>query len=129
MRCEACLGTGRIAYTVEDLDKAIAAGGTSRWASDSGGWDRYAYASAEVELDDIGTLRVVEYHDEEFETQCWLVVSITDPDGNERLFKRNGWRASHDGSYLDGPTIEVVKHVETVEVTTYEHITSFKEIP
>lgn len=114
-----------MSYTVEDLDQAVAArvGATADWPSE-GGWQSFPWARESFEIPGIGTLQVLEYQDEEFETQCWLVVRITDPEGNVRLFKRNGWRASHDGSYLEGPTFEVKEFTETVTVTNYYAITA-----
>lgn len=36
----------------------------------------------------------------------WAVFKIISPDGY-RIFKRNGYYVSHDGSHYDGPTVEV----------------------
>ena len=49
----------------------------------------------------------------------WIVFKVTSDDG-ERIFKRNGYHASFDGSYLDGPTTEV-KSVEKV-VTVWQDV-------
>jgi hypothetical protein len=114
MECPTCEGSGQLPYTIAELDKAI------------GDWEYYMWGSLPTELPGIGTMTRVELHDEEFETACWMVVKIVDPQGNERLFKRNGWRASHDGSCLDGPTVEVRAETKTIQVTTYE--TVFTEV-
>ncbi len=46
------------------------------------------------------------------------VVDILSSDGTVRYFKKLGWHASHDGSYLDGDLVEV-KPVDRT-VTFYE---------
>ena len=119
--CPTCSGTGKLPYTVADLNAEVAKLGGS-----DEGWYTLAWG-ADHEVPGIGIANKVEYHDEEFETRCWLVVSIKDDTGNVRLFKRNGWRASHDDSYLDGPTVEVEKRTEMVEVTTYKPVTTTYE--
>lgn len=110
-------------YTVADLDAAVnvAWGRQNAWY-DSAGWEHVAWNDREHDLPGIGTLRMVENHDEEFETQCWLIVSVIDEYGMMRLFRRNGWRASHDGSYLDGPTLEVKAVTKIVTVTEWEPV-------
>ena len=47
-----------------------------------------------------------------------IIIRVTGQDSSIRTFKRNGWYASHDGGYLEGPTVEgkiVVKAVEVFE--------------
>lgn len=46
----------------------------------------------------------------------FIIFSVTEPNGNVRLFKRNGYHQSHDGSYLDGPTEEVRETQEVITV-------------
>lgn len=47
-----------------------------------------------------------------------LILRVTSDHGVVRTFKRNGWYASYDGGYLEGPTQEgkiVIKPVEVFE--------------
>lgn len=70
-----------------------------------------------VTLDGIGTAKMVEqFGGEGGGDKYWFILSVTDADGNERLFRRNGWYASFDGGYYEGPTEEVVEATETVKV-------------
>lgn len=46
----------------------------------------------------------------------WFVFKVTDADGNERLFRRNGWYASYDGGEYDGPTDEVKPQDKVITV-------------
>ncbi len=46
----------------------------------------------------------------------YIIFSITDAAGETRIFKRDGWYASHDGGYLEGPTTEVRAAEKTVTV-------------
>ena len=46
----------------------------------------------------------------------WFVFKVTEPNGNERIFKRNGWYASYDGGYYEGPTEEVVEGEKVIRV-------------
>lgn len=75
-----------------------------------------------VNLEGIGTVRQVERHGggEGDGERYWIVISVTDPEGNVRLFQRNGWYASFNGGYLDGPTVEVEEAVK--QVTYYRAI-------
>jgi hypothetical protein len=106
-------------YTVANIDMAISdlyPLPERAWSPTSYAWEHLLRGpeGAQHELPGIGTLRVVEIRDEEFEAKCWVVVSVTDADGNVRCFRRNGWRASHDGSYLGGPTEEVLPRAKVV---------------
>lgn len=75
----------------------------------------------DVEIPGLGTLKVIEtFGGEGLGDQYWVVFSLTDGDGNTRLFRRNGYYASFDGGYLDGPLLEV-KPVDRM-VTFYEEV-------
>jgi hypothetical protein len=74
-----------------------------------------------VDLPGFGRASLVSQHGGEGQGDDYhIVFTVTDDAGNVRTFKRNGYHASHDGSYLDGPT-EEVKPVEKV-VTVWESI-------
>lgn len=49
----------------------------------------------------------------------WIIVKLTEPDGTETFYRRNGWYQSHYGYELDGPTdiVEQAEKVITVWVT------------
>lgn len=48
--------------------------------------------------------------------QYWFVFKITDDNGEVRYFRRDGWYASFNGGYYDGPTEEVVAQEKTIIV-------------
>ncbi|MBO0676908.1 hypothetical protein JRC04_05485 [Mycolicibacterium sp. S2-37] len=116
-------------YTVEDLDAAVLA----HYDEDEDyqeGWGNLGEAlyhynwgvnkdkpAPTVELDGIGTVRKVEdFGGEGQGDQYWIVISITDADGNVRYFQRDGWYASYDGGYYEGPTFEVRPEEKTITV-------------
>ncbi len=72
-----------------------------------------------VALPGIGQVTTVEtgvrQNDEYFS-----ILKVTDADGNERLFRRSGWYASHYGGEYDGPTYEV-RPVEKL-ITVYNKV-------
>ena len=132
-----------MSYTVYDLNRAIVKaldpdyeegffegrseeyqGGDDAWEYLSDKLTNWGLNNTEVktyDLEGIGTARKVEdYGGEGQGDDYWIVVSITDADGNVRLFERTGYYQSYDGGYLDGPTVEV----EAVEktVTAYRPI-------
>lgn len=70
-----------------------------------------------VEFPGIGRIEMVESFGGEGEgDQYWFVFKITDADGNVRFFRRNGWYASFNGGYYDGPTEEVKPAEKTITV-------------
>jgi hypothetical protein len=73
-----------------------------------------------VELPGIGVLTQVESYGGEGKGDDYYlifkVVTRTPNTKTTRVFKRNGWHASHDGSYLEGPTVEGKQVVKTVTV-------------
>lgn len=73
-----------------------------------------------VAIPGIGQAVLVEDHggSEGSGEERWFVFEVTDPEGNKRIFRRDGYYASFDGSYFDGPT-EEVKPVEKL-VTVWE---------
>jgi hypothetical protein len=79
------------------------------------------WADRKLELPGIGTVRCAENFGGEGEGDTYyLVFSVTDANGDIRLFRRDGYWVSHDGGYYDGPTTEV-QPVQKV-VTVYEDI-------
>ncbi|AMS02566.1 hypothetical protein BJD55_gp017 [Gordonia phage Yvonnetastic] len=73
-------------------------------------WSCLSYQTNPVEIEGLGEVCVEEDFDEEFHTNRYLVVRV----GSSLHYKRCGWRASHDGSYLDGPTVQVRPLTKTV---------------
>lgn len=58
-----------------------------------------------------------QYGGEGMGDEYYIVLRVTEGD-TVRFFRKNGWHASHDGSYLDG-SLDEVKPVDRV-VTFYE---------
>lgn len=70
-----------------------------------------------VILDGIGTVTLAEAFGGEGEgSQYFLVMKVAAEDGSVRYIKRDGWYASHDGGYLDGPHYFVTPIVKTITV-------------
>lgn len=64
----------------------------------------------------LGRLAVVdEFGGEGQGDEYWIVVSLTDSEGNVQLFRKSGWYASYDGGYLDGATEEVEVYERTIK--------------
>ncbi|ANA86354.1 hypothetical protein BH762_gp011 [Gordonia phage OneUp] len=118
-----------MSYTADDLDIALAKlfyNGPERdrvkyWSDYAEeAWDRvesriyFGDKSIETEF---GTIhKADDFGGEGMGDQYYLVVSVTDDAGNVRYFKRCGYHRSHDGSYLDGPTLEVEPVQQTITV-------------
>jgi len=83
-------------------------------SSEDYAWENISYQPG-VEILPIGYVTVVEDYNEEFHTDRYVVISIETPAGKQ-YFKRNGWRQSHYGSELDGPTVEVVPEQKTITI-------------
>lgn len=85
------------------------------------GWDQWEEVGSEGErVDGLGLVHLIEDFgggEGSGETR-YLVFSVTSEDGSERFFKKNGYYASHDGSYFDGSFDEVVPVRKTI--TVYE---------
>lgn len=83
------------------------------------GWMALTYAKqggAPWLIKDLGSVYLVKQHGGEGEGDDYhIVIRIKFLDGVERLFKKPGYHASHDGSYLDGDLYEVAP-VERVVV-------------
>lgn len=109
-----------MSYTVEDLDKAIEEYFPNRW---SDAWKAF-HSSIEYDtalIPGVGeAILVDQFGGEDQGSQYWIVVKITDADGGERFFRRDGYHQSHDGSYLDGPTEEVSATPKVV--TVYQNV-------
>jgi hypothetical protein len=98
-------------------------GDSSEWDELENKLDGYPRSDAERvhELEGIGTVRLLEHHGGEGEgDDYYMVISVTDEMGDARLFRRNGWYASYDGGYYEGPTVEV-RAVDRL-VTFYDEI-------
>lgn len=67
-----------------------------------------------VDLPGIGRAELIDEHGGMDQgSSYYFVFTVTDAAGKVRTFKRDGWYASHDGGYYDGPTYEA-KPVERV---------------
>lgn len=114
-----------MSYTVEDVDRLFDEGfevpgwkGTKYHISGESAWHHFKDSYEDLTTD-LGVIsHVAEFGGEGQGDDYWVVISITDRDGNQRLFKRLGWHQSHSGSELDGPTIEVEARQKMV--TVYE---------
>lgn len=124
-----------VSYTVQELNEAVEEGFIYTYLNHKNepreiaaeGWRElnealfYFGRNARVVIDGIGTLGGVEDHGggEGDGEERWYVFSVTDAAG-ERLFRRNGYYASYDGSHFDGPTEAVAPVQKTV--TVYEAV-------
>lgn len=100
-------------YTIKGLDAAVEGDPRfeARWCNN---WHQFYYAiksdnpdGAGVDLPGIGrAVYVDEYGGEEQGYDYYYIFTVTDAAGEVRTFKRDGWYASHDGGYYDGPTYE-----------------------
>jgi hypothetical protein len=79
-------------------------------------WEDAKYELREDGVDTrLGRLaRVAEYGGMDLGSDYWVVVSLTNADGNVQYFRKSGWYASHDGGYLDNETEEVFPYEKTV---------------
>lgn len=64
----------------------------------------------------LGTVTLVDSYGGEGQGDSYWIVFQVDDGETKRVFKRDGWYASHDGSYLDGPTTEVKPVLKTITV-------------
>lgn len=76
------------------------------------GW--YAWEEAEGtgfhEVENLGQVKVVENFGGEGEgDQYYITFEVVMLNGDTRYFRMNGYHVSHDGSYYDGPFVEVKK--------------------
>ena len=93
----------------EDLDSAELDDNGSVWSA------VMEYEGKTYELDGYSGKVVATYGGEGQGDQYWVVVSISDGE-TTRYFRRDGWYASYDGGYLDGPTSEVVPQEKVIVV-------------
>lgn len=123
-----------MSYTIEDLDEAIEEGAFLEDAEGEGWgalieelWEVGTYNKATgeweyandktVTIPGIGAVsKVEEFGGEGQGDDYWVVVKVVDESGEERLFRRNGWYASYDGGYYEGPTDEVVEAQQVITV-------------
>jgi hypothetical protein len=115
-------------YTVKDLKSAIDKGWTDPDYPDyePSGWDGLSESLFEcnegdtVTLDGIGTLVGIEDHGggEGDGEARWIIFKVTDAEGGERVFRKNGSYYSHYGTEWDGRLEEV--HPVDKLVTVWE---------
>jgi hypothetical protein len=84
---------------------------------DSGWYSVEDHASPqEGHVTPIGVLTLVDsYGGEGQGDDYWMVLKLTQGDV-VRTFKMNGYHVSHDGSYYDGPFVEVTPKLKTITV-------------
>lgn len=88
-------------------------GADQGWSSIS---EAIEYGGNTLEIAGLGTVSHIESFGGEGQgDQYWMVFKITDGDVS-RTFKRDGWYASYDGGYLEGPTTEVKAVQKTITV-------------
>ena len=105
-----------MAYTVEDLENAVESSLNDDWFC-----IEELVGNNTVDLDGFGEVRLIEqFGGEDQGTDYYIIFSVTDSDGKKRIFKRCGYHQSHDGSYLDGPTLEVEPVQKTI--TVYDEV-------
>lgn len=91
-----------------------------RNVGESFGWDHVysaiAYNGAVLSVPGLGNVTHLDEHGGEGQgDQYWFIFEVTDGE-TTRVFKRDGWYASHDGGYYDGPTTEVKAVQKTIMV-------------
>lgn len=89
-----------------------------RWNSDTRGYDPIPESEIEYRhFEGFGRIEVVDSFGGEGQgDQYWFVFKVTDDNGEARYFRRDGWYASFNGGYYDGPTEEVVAQEKTIQV-------------
>lgn len=81
------------------------------WAWETGG--------EPTPIEGLGNVTTVEQFGGEGQgDRAWVVVKVEFPDGTVRYFKKDGYHASHDGTYFDGDFDEVTPQQKVV--TVYE---------
>ncbi|MBF6085172.1 hypothetical protein IU485_27750 [Nocardia cyriacigeorgica] len=129
-----------MSYTIDDLHRALVKWGNAHperegeWDDeddpiddepDNNAWHLILEAlesgEKKIDLPDIGTLHLAESFGGEGEgDRYWFAFSITDANGQQRWFRRDGWYASHYGGEYEGPTTEV-HPVQTI-ITVYQEL-------
>lgn len=108
------------------MDEWFEANQDTPWNADDCGpysWSELGYAGSEdvYDVPRLGKVRVVEQHGGEGQgDEAWIVIGMTSCHDVERLFRKEGWHASHDGTYYDGDLVEVSARV--VEKTVFEAV-------
>lgn len=113
------------AYAVSNvMDEWFADNAGVPWGADDIGpcsWGEMGDDSRDTIFDvpRLGKVRLVEQHGGEGQgDQAWIVIGLTMCHDVERLFRKEGWHASHDGTYYDGELVEVAPRV--IEKTIYQ---------
>lgn len=103
-----------MSYTIADVDRMIESIEDEWENSGWGAWKYEEFTRVETEL---GVIEyVADFGGEGKGDDYWVVVKITDANGDVRHFKRLGWYASYSGGELDGPTVEVKPTERTIVV-------------
>ncbi|WKW85997.1 hypothetical protein SEA_JONJAMES_16 [Gordonia Phage JonJames] len=81
-----------------------------------GAWYSISYHKGPVDVPGLGIVTHEETFDEEGHTNHYVVIHVDRGNSYEEplYFKRCGWRQSHYGSELDGPTVQVRPNVRTI---------------
>jgi len=109
-------------YDGDDFDEVIA----NNWDSESDGsdyvdWNEIGYGlSKPKEIAGLGTVQTVKDHGggEGSGEERYVVIKVTDNQGNETYYRKDGYYASYDGSTFDG---------EFREVTPRDRVVTFYE--
>jgi hypothetical protein len=100
------------------VEEKLSGFGASKW--DDEGWDFWAWESqVKEEVGGLGTVTTVEQFGGEGQgDRAWIVLKVEFENGTIRYYKKDGYHASHDGTYYDGYFSEVTPQEKVV--TVYE---------
>lgn len=87
---------------------------------DDDSWYYWAWSNDDgTEVEGLGLVTTVEQFGGEGQgDRAWVVVKVEFKNGTTRFFKKDGYHASHDGTYYDGYFSEVTPQEKVV--TVYE---------
>lgn len=92
-----------------------------KWYDMELGWDMWAWENSleGTRVEGLGQVTTVEQFGGEGQgDQAWVVIKIKFDDGTEKYYRKDGYHASHDGTYFDGDFDEVTPQQKVV--TVYE---------
>lgn len=81
-----------------------------------GGFYELLYEMNQHDFEGLGTVTLLDQFGGEGQGDDYWIVFSVESDGDTQIFRRNGYHASFDGSYLDGPTQEVVQKEKLITV-------------